>query len=77
LINRVGTGRRETAHMTDKGYGFSEDDLVLLSALQHLLFCERQCALIHVEQTWVENLYTAEGRITHKRVDSGRSGCGG
>jgi CRISPR-associated exonuclease Cas4 len=52
---------------------YSEDDLLPLSALQHLLFCERQCALIHIEQMWVENLYTAEGRIMHERVDSGRS----
>jgi len=49
----------------------SEDDLLPLSALQHLLFCERQCALIHVEQVWSENLFTAEGRILHERVDSG------
>jgi CRISPR-associated exonuclease Cas4 len=52
---------------------YTEDDLLPLSALQHLLFCERQCALIHIEQTWVENRYTAEGRIMHERVDSGRS----
>jgi CRISPR-associated exonuclease Cas4 len=50
---------------------FSEDDLLPLSALQHLLFCERQCALIHIEQAWVENRYTAEGRILHDRVDTG------
>jgi CRISPR-associated exonuclease Cas4 len=50
---------------------YSESDLLPLSALQHLLFCERQCALIHIEQAWVENLYTAEGRIMHERVDSG------
>jgi CRISPR-associated exonuclease Cas4 len=47
---------------------YSEDDLLPLSALQHLLFCERQCALIHVERLWVENRYTAEGRIMHERV---------
>lgn len=52
---------------------YDEDDLLPLSALQHLLFCERQCALIHVEQQWDENLYTAEGRIMHERVDTGRS----
>jgi len=52
---------------------FNEDDLLPLSALQHLLFCERQCALIHIEQLWEENRYTAEGRIMHERVDSGRS----
>ncbi|GLI34276.1 CRISPR-associated protein Cas4 [Desulforhabdus amnigena] len=52
---------------------YTEEDLLPLSALQHLLFCERQCALIHIEQIWVENLYTAEGRVMHERVDSGRS----
>ena len=50
---------------------YAEDDLLPLSALQHLLFCKRQCALIHIEQAWVENLYTAEGRIMHERVDAG------
>ncbi len=50
---------------------YDEDDLLPLSALQHLLFCKRQCALIHIEQAWVENLYTAEGRIMHERVDVG------
>lgn len=48
---------------------YTEDDLLMLSALQHILFCERQCALIHIEQVWVENLYTAQGRIMHERVD--------
>ena len=47
---------------------FSEDDLLPISGLQHLLFCERQCALIHVEQLWSENRLTAEGRIMHERV---------
>jgi len=47
---------------------YTEDDLLPLSGLQHLVFCERQCALIHIEQTWAENLYTAEGRVLHERV---------
>lgn len=47
---------------------FAEDDLLPISALQHLIFCERQCALIHVEQIWTENRFTAEGRILHERV---------
>ena len=46
----------------------TEDDLLPLSGLQHLVFCERQCALIHVEQLWEENVLTAEGRIIHERV---------
>lgn len=49
---------------------YTEDDLIQLSALQHLLFCERQCALIHIEQLWNENLFTAEGRIMHDKVDT-------
>jgi CRISPR-associated exonuclease Cas4 len=52
---------------------FTEDDLLPLSALQHLLFCERQCALIHIEQAWTENQFTAEGRIMHERVDAPHS----
>jgi CRISPR-associated exonuclease Cas4 len=47
---------------------YTEDDLVPLSALQHFVFCERQCALIHVEQAWTENRLTAEGRLLHERV---------
>ncbi|MCE8021683.1 CRISPR-associated protein Cas4 [Halomonas sp. MCCC 1A11036] len=43
--------------------------LIPLSALQHMLFCPRQCALIHLEQQWAENRYTAEGRILHERAD--------
>ncbi len=49
---------------------YSEDDLVMISALQHLLFCPRQCALIHIEQQWTENKFTAEGKILHERVHS-------
>jgi CRISPR-associated exonuclease Cas4 len=42
-----------------------------LSALQHLLYCERQCALIHLEQEWTENRFTAEGRVLHERAHEG------
>lgn len=43
-----------------------------ISALQHWLFCPRQCALIHVERLWEENRLTAEGRLLHERADEGR-----
>jgi CRISPR-associated exonuclease Cas4 len=49
---------------------YSESDLLPLSALQHLVFCERQCALIHIEQVWRENQFTAEGRALHERTHS-------
>lgn len=51
---------------------YAEDDLLPISALQHLLFCERQCALIHVERLWAENRLTVEGRHLHQRADSGK-----
>lgn len=50
---------------------FDEDDLLPISALQHLIFCERQCALIHIEGLWAENRLTVEGRHLHERVDDG------
>lgn len=48
---------------------FSESDLLPISALQHIVFCERQCALIHIERQWAENRLTAEGKILHERTD--------
>lgn len=44
-------------------------DPIMISALEHWSYCPRQCALIHVEQTFDENLYTLRGRAVHKRVD--------
>lgn len=46
----------------------SEDELLPISALQHLSFCERQWALIHLEQVWSENVFTAEGRNLHEKT---------
>jgi CRISPR-associated exonuclease Cas4 len=56
--------------LTDKDW-YAESELIPLSALQHLIFCERQCALIHNEQLWAENRLTAEGRHLHEKADSG------
>lgn len=47
---------------------FEEEDLLPISAIQHLAFCPRQCALIHLEQVWMENRLTAEGRLLHERA---------
>lgn len=52
---------------------FTDDELLPISALQHLLFCERQCALIHIEGQWAENRLTVEGQQLHERADSGAS----
>ncbi len=44
---------------------------VPISALQHVLFCPRQYALIHLEQVWAENRFTAEGQVLHKKAHDG------
>jgi CRISPR-associated exonuclease Cas4 len=51
--------------------GYDESDLLPISGLQHLAYCERQCALIHVERVWVENQYTAKGNAFHTRAHEG------
>ena len=48
---------------------YDEDDLLPISALQHLAFCERQWALIHLEGAWAENRLTVEGHHLHDRVN--------
>lgn len=45
------------------------DDPIMLSALQHYSYCPRQCALIHVEQAFDENVHTMRGNAAHQRVD--------
>ncbi len=49
---------------------YEDDDLLQLSGLQHLAYCERQWALIHLEGQWAESSLTADGRILHERTDS-------
>jgi CRISPR-associated exonuclease Cas4 len=48
---------------------YLDDDLLLLSGIQHMAFCERQWALIHIEQIWSENVRTVEGKHLHERTD--------
>ncbi len=48
---------------------FTDDELLLLSGIQHMAFCPRQWALIHIEQQWEENVKTIEGQHLHERVD--------
>ena len=47
---------------------YSEDDYLLLSGIQHFVFCRRQWALIHIEQQWEENIRTTDGGIMHRNV---------
>ncbi len=48
---------------------YVEDDLLMLSGIQHFFFCERQWALIHIEKQWQENVRTIEGKHIHERAD--------
>ena len=52
---------------------YNEEDLLLLSGIQHFKFCPRQWALIHVEQQWQENVLTAKGHIFHELAHEGRT----
>ncbi len=47
---------------------YSEDEYLMLSGLQHFVFCRRQWALIHIEQQWAENYRTVDGSIMHRNV---------
>jgi len=49
----------------------NEQNSIPISALQHLVFCPRQCALIHLERAWTENVLTAKGRLEHERTHKG------
>lgn len=47
---------------------YNEDEYLMLSGLQHFVFCRRQWALIHIEQQWAENYRTTDGMIMHRNV---------
>lgn len=52
---------------------YTDEQLLLLSGIQHWIYCPRQYALIHLEQIWTENRFTAEGRVVHDRAhETGR-----
>jgi len=45
------------------------DDYLMLSGIQHFYFCKRQWALIHIEQVWSDNSFTAKGNGLHEITD--------
>lgn len=57
---------------------YNDDDMLMLSGIQHFRFCPRQWALIHIDQQWEDNVLTMEGHLQHKRVDDPfyRQKCG-
>ncbi|ATO43061.1 exonuclease RecB family protein [Loigolactobacillus coryniformis subsp. torquens DSM 20004 = KCTC 3535] len=48
---------------------YTEDDFLMISGIQHFRFCQRQWALIHIEQAWQDNLLTFDGQILHTKAD--------
>lgn len=46
------------------------DEIVALSALQHWVYCPRQCGLIHLEQAFEDNIHTVRGQAVHHLVDT-------
>ncbi|AVM51782.1 CRISPR-associated exonuclease, Cas4 family [Bacteroides zoogleoformans] len=57
---------------------YTDDEMLMLSGIQHYRFCPRQWALIHIEQQWEDNRLTTEGHILHRHVDDPfyRQKCG-
>lgn len=49
---------------------YNEEEMLMLSGIQHFMFCPRQWALIHIEQLWGENYFTIDGQINHSKVDN-------
>ena len=49
---------------------YDDDDMLMLSGIQHYMYCPRQWALIHIEQQWEDNRLTAEGGLLHRNVDN-------
>lgn len=47
------------------------EPVIALSALEHHVYCPRQCALIHVDGLWIDSEHTVRGDLGHRRADSG------
>lgn len=47
---------------------YKEEDYLMLSGIQHYVFCRRQWALIHIENQWEENVRTVEGHLIHEKA---------
>ena len=65
----MGTGAGDLSRWTDAA---GSGPIVALSALEHHVYCPRQCALIHVDGSWADNEHTVRGEAGHRRVDSGK-----
>jgi len=64
LICRVAERRRGVVVMME----YPEDRWLLLSGIQHFVYCRRQWALIHIEKEWSDNPFTTLGNLIHESV---------
>lgn len=64
---RVEVGKETT--LESKAMSYDEHELLMISSLQHYMYCPRQFALIHLEGYWKDNFFTALGKQLHERVD--------
>ena len=48
------------------------EPVIPISAIEHFVYCPRQCALIHCDGIWSDNAHTVRGSRKHRRVDSGQ-----
>ena len=51
------------------GLFYPAEEITSFSALDQYVFCQRRCALMHVEGIWSDNEHTAKGTIQHKNAD--------
>ncbi len=65
-ISETQSGCAPPVQMPSSDHGMES---IPVSALQHAVYCMRQCALIHLERLWEENRFTAEGRVLHQVID--------
>ena len=54
---------------------YTDDDIVLISAIEHYAYCPRQFGLIHLEQVYEENVFTLQGQALHERADEALTSC--
>lgn len=52
---------------------YPEDRWLMISGIQHYVFCKRQWALIHIEHAWQENYLTKAGELEHERAHDYRA----
>lgn len=48
---------------------YTDEEMLMLSGIQHFAFCPRQWGLAYIDLQWEDNVLTTEGQIVHRHVD--------